>query len=59
MNKISTVEAKQNFSDLINDVSYGNKDYVLTRHGKDIAVITSIKKWKYLEKLMNKVKILD
>ena len=39
MLKMTTVEARENFSDLINKAAYGNERVVLTRRGKALAAI--------------------
>jgi prevent-host-death family protein len=42
MSKMSTVEARENFSELINQAAYGNKRIVLTRRGKPLVAVISI-----------------
>lgn len=39
MIKMTTVEARENFSDLINKAAYGNERVILTRRGKALAVV--------------------
>lgn len=39
MLKMTTVEARENFSDLINKAAYGNQRVVLTRRGKALAAV--------------------
>ena len=39
MLKMTTVEARENFSDLINKAAYGNERVILTRRGKALAAI--------------------
>lgn len=39
MLKMTTVEARENFSDLINKAAYGNERVVLTRRGKALAAV--------------------
>lgn len=39
MIKMTTVEARENFSDLINKAAYGNERVVLTRRGKALAAV--------------------
>ncbi len=39
MIKMTTVEARENFSDLINKAAYGNQRVILTRRGKALAVV--------------------
>lgn len=59
MKFISTVDARIDLSDLINEIAFKNEDYILTRHGKNVAVIISVEKWKYFDKLNKKFKIID
>lgn len=39
MLKMTTVEARENFSDLINKAAYGNERVILTRRGKALAAV--------------------
>jgi len=59
MKEISIVEAKNNFADMINEIAFGKEEYILTRHGKDVAAIISIDKFKYLKKLNKIHKLVD
>ncbi len=40
--EMSTVEARENFSDLINKAAYGNQRIVLTRRGKPLVAVVSL-----------------
>ncbi|MCH9770485.1 MAG: type II toxin-antitoxin system Phd/YefM family antitoxin [Gammaproteobacteria bacterium] len=42
MMKMTTVEARENFSDLINKAAYGSRRIVLTRRGKPLAAIVPL-----------------
>ena len=42
MLKMTTVEARENFSDLINKAAYGSSRIVLTRRGKPLAAIVPL-----------------
>jgi prevent-host-death family protein len=42
MSKMTTVEARENFSELINQAAYGNKRIVLTRRGRPLVAVVSI-----------------
>ena len=42
MEHIATVDARNQFSELINRASYGKERIILTRHGKDIVAIIPI-----------------
>ena len=39
MIQMTTVEARENFSDLINKAAYGNERVILTRRGKALAAV--------------------
>lgn len=49
MLKISTVEARENFSEVINQAAYGNEKVVLTRRGKPLVAMISVKELERLE----------
>lgn len=42
MLEMSTVEARENFSDMINKAAYGNQRVVLTRRGKPLVAVVSL-----------------
>lgn len=46
--KMSTVEARENFAELINCAAYGKKRIVLTRRGKPLAAVVSIADFEQL-----------
>ena len=50
---MSTVEARENFSDMINKAAYGNQHVVLTRRGKPLVAVVSLNE---LEALKAKVR---
>jgi len=47
-NIMTTVQARENFSDLINHAAYGNKNMILTRRGKPLCVVISIDTYRKL-----------
>jgi len=49
MLKISTVEARENFSEMINQAAYGNERVVLTRRGKPLVAVLSLQELQHLE----------
>jgi len=51
MTKISTVAAREQFSDVINRAAYGKERVVLTRRGKDLAAVVPIEDVRLLEAL--------
>lgn len=42
MKTITTVAARENFAELINQASYGGKRVILTRRGKPVAALISL-----------------
>ena len=46
---ITTVDARENFSELVNHAAYGNKRIVLTRRGKPLCVVISLSDYRKLE----------
>lgn len=42
MIKMTTVEARENFSELINQAAYGHERIVLTRRGKALVAVISL-----------------
>ena len=59
LNKITTADARQKFSDIINRVAFGDDSFVLTRRGKPIAALVSIKELELLQELQDKIDIED
>ncbi len=51
---ISTIDAKEEFSELINRVSHNKERIILTRRGKEIAAIVSLEDLLELEQKQNK-----
>lgn len=49
MSRMTTVEARNKFSELINRVAFGRERIILTRRGKDIVGVIPIKDLKVLE----------
>jgi len=54
LNKITTADARQKFSDIINRVAFGDDSFVLTRRGKPIAALVSMKELELLQELEDK-----
>ncbi len=42
MIKMTTVEARENFAELVNQAAYGKNRVLLTRRGKPLAAVISI-----------------
>lgn len=49
MKTITTVAARENFAELINQASYGGRRVVLTRRGKPVAALISLNDLRALE----------
>ena len=50
---ISTIDAKEEFSDLINRVTHHKERIILTRRGKEIAAIIPLEDFVQLQKNLN------
>ncbi len=53
--KVTTAEARSNFSDLVNRVSYGGERILIDRRGKSVAAIVPLEDLELLERLEDKV----
>ena len=51
MIRITTVEARDRFSEVVNRAAFGKERIVLTRRGKDVAVVISLDDLALLEKI--------
>lgn len=49
MKTITTVAARENFAELINQASYGGRRVILTRRGKPVAALVSLRDLRILE----------
>ena len=52
METISSKQARDNLSDILNQVAFRKERYILTRSGKNMAVLLSMDEWKLVEKLL-------
>jgi prevent-host-death family protein len=59
LNKITTVDARKKFANIINQVAFGDESFVLTRRGEPIAAIVSIRDLKLLQELEDQIDIED
>jgi len=59
LNKITTADARQKFSNIINRVAFGNESFVLTRRGEPIAALVSMKELELLQEIEDKLDIED
>jgi prevent-host-death family protein len=57
MNKVSTVEAREQLSTIINRAAFGKERVVLTRRGKELAAVVPIEDVKLLEDLEDRLDI--
>lgn len=51
MLSMSTVEAREQFSDVVNRAAYGKERVLLTRRGKELAAVVPIEDVRRLQKL--------
>lgn len=56
---VNTVDAKEQFTDLVNRVVHSKERVILTRRGKEIAVIISIDDFKFLQDSQDKYDLRD
>lgn len=59
MATISTVKARENFSDLVNRSAYGKERVVLTRRGKGVVAVVPIEDLKLLEAIEDRLDLED
>ena len=59
MATLSTVKARENFSDLVNRSAYGKERVVLTRRGKGIAAVVPIEDLNLLEAIEDRLDLED
>ena len=52
-------DARKKFSNIINQVAFGNDSFVLTRRGEPIAALVSMKELKLLQGLEDQIDIED
>jgi prevent-host-death family protein len=55
MSKVSTVEARDQLSTIINRAAFGKERVVLTRRGKELAAVVPIEDVKLLEDLEDRL----
>ena len=56
---VSTVEARKNFADIVNNVAYGGEPVILTRRGREIAALVSMEELALLQLLEDRIDIED
>jgi len=57
--KVTTVNARKNFADIVNKVAYGKESVVLTRRGQDVAALVSIEELELLQQIEDHIDIED
>ncbi|MBA2662862.1 MAG: type II toxin-antitoxin system Phd/YefM family antitoxin [Bradymonadaceae bacterium] len=57
MVRITTTQARAQFADAINRVSYGGERIVLDRNGKDVAALVSIEDLELLQLLEDRIDV--
>lgn len=55
MSILSTIEARKNFSELLNRSAYGKERIILTRRGKNLVAVVPIDDLKILEAIEDKL----
>jgi prevent-host-death family protein len=59
MTKVSTVKAREQFSEVVNRAAYGKERVILTRRKKDLAAVVPIEDVKLLEALEDRLDLED
>ena len=59
MVRVSTVEAREQFSDLVNRVAYGKERAILSRRGRELVAIVPLEDMKLLEALEDRLDLED
>ena len=49
MEKVSVAEVNKNFSEFLSAAAYGNKGYIITRRGKEVAALIGVKEFEALQ----------
>jgi prevent-host-death family protein len=59
MAQVNTVDARAQFSEIINRAAFGKERITLTRRGKEIVAVVPIEDMKLLEALEDKIDLED
>jgi prevent-host-death family protein len=59
INKITTVDARKKFANIINRVAFGEESFVLTRRGEAVAALVSMKELQLLQELEDRIDLDD
>jgi len=57
--KISTADARKNFSTIVNHVCFGKESIILTRRGEEIAALVAMDELRLLQELEDRMDIAD
>lgn len=57
--KISTQDARKNFSNIVNRVSFGKESIILTRRGEEVAALVAMDELRLLQELEDRIDIAD
>ncbi len=55
MARLPASDARESFSEVVNQVAFGGERVVLHRHGKDVAAIVSVSDLQFLEAVEDKL----
>ena len=55
MARLPASEARESFSEVVNQVAFGGERVVLQRHGKDVAAIVPVSDLRFLEAVEDKL----
>ena len=59
MSSQSTAKARENFSEILNQVAYGKERVVVTRRGKELAVVIPIEDYRLLQGMEDQIDVAD
>jgi prevent-host-death family protein len=59
MGLLSTSEARENFSDIVNTVAFGKERQIVSRRGKELVAIIPIEELRWLEKFEDYIDLKD
>jgi prevent-host-death family protein len=59
MTAMTTVEAREHFSELVNRSAFGKERILLTRRGKDLVAVVPIEDYKLLEELEDQIDLRE
>ena len=59
MIRLPASQARERFSEILNEVAFGHERLVLQRHGKDVAAVISVEDLKRFEELEDRADLRD